>query len=54
MNLCCTFPLALSNDTWQEEFDPAQLLKIYSFPYLSRQESAMFEYDHCLEFQLFM
>lgn len=36
------FPLVLRNDMWQEEFDTEQLLKIYSFLYLFRQESSVF------------
>lgn len=42
MELYCISPLVLRNDTWQEEFDTEQLLKIYSFPYLTRQESGIF------------
>lgn len=42
MELYCTFPSAQRNDMQQEEFDTAQLLRIYSIPYLSRQESGIF------------
>lgn len=42
MGLHWILSLVLRNNMWQEEFDTEQLLKIYSFSYLFRQESSIF------------